>query len=160
MRSLGGGYHLVVAGRPVDRSARRLRRLTGRVENVTLLLEELSPQRLADLLGAADAVLLPYRAITGSGVLLHALTAGKGVIASDLPYFREILAGEPGAGVLVRPGDPDALADGIRAFFSPEHRDAAEAAARLGRSFDWTVTVGPLARWIHAAAGQGSPAHR
>jgi glycosyltransferase involved in cell wall biosynthesis len=154
MRSLEAAeYHLVVAGRPIDGSGSRLRRLARGAGNVTLLLGELTPQRLADLLGAADAVLLPYRAITGSGVLLHALTAEKGVIASDLPYFREVLAGEPGAAVLVRPDDPGALADGIRAFFSAEPGSAAEAAARLGRSFDWGTMAEPLARWIHAAVG-------
>jgi glycosyltransferase involved in cell wall biosynthesis len=146
------GCHLVVAGRPIDGSARRLEELASGAGNVRLILEELSAQRVADLLGAADVVLLPYRAITGSGVLLHALTAGRGVVASDLPYFREVLAPEPDAGVLVEAGDPDALARGIRAFLASPRGSAQEAAARLARAFTWESAAAPLAGWIHAAA--------
>jgi glycosyltransferase involved in cell wall biosynthesis len=146
--------HLVVAGRPIDHSARRLQELAGGAPNVTLILEELSPQRVADLLGAAAVVLLPYRAITGSGVLLHALTAGRGVVASDLPYFREMLSAEPAAGVLVNAGDPDALARGIRAFLAAPGERAQEAAARLAGVFSWERLAAPLARWIHEAASR------
>jgi glycosyltransferase involved in cell wall biosynthesis len=146
--------HLVVAGRPIDHSARRLEELASGAGNVRLILEELPAQRVADLLAAADVVLLPYRAITGSGMFLHALTAGRGVVASDLPYFRELLAAEPDAGVLVATEDPDALARGIRAFLASPREKAREAAARLARAFSWESVTAPLARWIHAAASR------
>jgi beta-1,4-mannosyltransferase len=155
MKSLAGdACHLVVAGRPIDGSARELVRLARGADNITLILEELPAQRLADLLGAADVALLPYRAITGSGVLMHVLGAGRGVVASDLPYFREILASEPDAGVLVSPGDPEALARGVRAFLSKPRESVELAALRLSRAFDWPTLVEPLARWIHQAASQ------
>ena len=57
--------------------------------------EFVSDQAYSDIVAAADAVLLPYRKITGSAVLLAAWTLGRGVVASDLPYFREMADGEP-----------------------------------------------------------------
>src|SRR4051794_33359304 len=53
---------------------------------------------------------IPYREITGSSALMSAVTFHRGVVASDLPFFRETLMGEPDAGRLALPDDPDALA--------------------------------------------------
>ena len=86
--------------------------LAATTSGVELRLGEVEPQVVSDLLHAADAVLLPYRRITGSGVLLQALTAGVGVVASDLPYFREVLAPEPDAGVFIRAGDDGCIGNG------------------------------------------------
>lgn len=140
---------LLIAGRPIDGSVRRCVRAARGAPNVRVFAEEVPAQRLSDLLHAADVVLLPYREITGSGALLHAMTAGRGVVASDLPYFREILGREPEAGVLTRPLDAPALADGIRAYFGRPRAQREAAASRLAGAFEWEATVAPLATWIH-----------
>lgn len=149
-----GPWHLVVAGRPVEGGERSLRRAVAAPERTTLILEEVSPQRVSDLLEAADLVLLPYRAATSSGVLLHGLTAGRGVVVSDLPPFREVLAGEPDVGVFVTPDDPAALAAGIVRCLLTDRPVREAAARRLARSFDWNVAVEPLARWLRARASR------
>ena len=41
-------------------------------------------------LSAADLILLPYRAMTTSGIFISAMQAHKPVVTSDTPYFREI----------------------------------------------------------------------
>jgi glycosyltransferase involved in cell wall biosynthesis len=140
--------HLIVAGRPVDSTAEELSSRAPSLQNVTLLPREVEDQELADLFQAADAALLPYLRVTGSGVLMHALTSSRSVVASDLPYFREMLAGEPNAGVLVEPGDPDSLARGIRAALDvpDEHRRA--AAQRITERHDWQRVVRPYADWL------------
>lgn len=153
MRRLGDAYRLVVAGRPVDRSGRACERLARGLANVDVLPSMLSDQRLADLLEAADAVCLPYRSITGSGVLLQALTAGCGVVVSDLPYFREILQREPEAAVFTPPGDEAALARAIREFFAVPREDRQNAALRLAERYDWNRCVAPLAEWVLEHAG-------
>jgi len=65
------------------------------------------------LLDKADAFVFPYRAIEASGVFL--LVAGRGawIVASDLGAFRELIGTDGGAGELVPPGDPAALADAL-----------------------------------------------
>ena len=80
---------------------------------------------------AADVVVLPYRRIYQSGVLLMAMSYGRAVVASDLEGMCEIVAhGE--TGFLFRAGDPASLADVIiEALSDPE---TLETVARAGRS--------------------------
>ena len=69
----------------------------------------LTNAEFSDAVAASDAVLLPYHAVTGSGVLFAAWTLGAGVIASDLPFFREMLESRPLGGRTFRLGDSTAL---------------------------------------------------
>jgi glycosyltransferase involved in cell wall biosynthesis len=84
----------------------------------------------------ADIVVLPYREIDQSGVLYTALAFGKPIVLSDVGGFPEI-----GAGRLVPPGDPDALAGALRELLAdPAAReqlaDGARAAAAGPYSWD------------------------
>lgn len=93
-------------------------------------------------LRALDVVALPRRDLAVCRVVsplkpIEAMAAGRPVIASDLPALAEIVA-PSGAGVLVPPGDPEALAEAIRSL-------AASPAARMtygenGRAFASTRT--------------------
>lgn len=60
---------------------------------------------------AADLVVLPYRDIDMSAVLAAARGRGRAVLATAVGGLPEALAG--GGGLLVRPGDPAALAAGL-----------------------------------------------
>ena len=143
-----GRCHLIVAGRPMDGAARHVRWAARLSRRVSVIPKALDAQRLSDLLHAADAVVLPYRKSSGSGVLLQALSTGTGVIASDLPYVREIVSPEPEAAVLFPPGDEAALGEAIEVFFSIPPEKRARAASRLARRYVWSSTVAPLADWI------------
>ena len=149
LASLGEPYHLIVVGAPLEAAyGRELAARAAGLSAVSLLLEEVSDQRLADLLHAADCVLLPYRRITGSSALLAALTLGRGVVASDLPFFRETLAEEPEAGVLCAPTDPIDLARAVRTFFElPADRRHA-AARRIADRYAWDRVIAPVADWF------------
>jgi len=141
-------YHLVVAGRPVRGGERGVAAQAAQRSDVTLLLEEQSDRALADLLAAADAVLLPYRRVTSSGALLTALAERRGVVAADLPYFREVLAPEPQAVEWAVPGDRDSLADAVTRFFAPDAATRHEAALRLAGRYRWETVVEPVAHWL------------
>jgi glycosyltransferase involved in cell wall biosynthesis len=55
-------------------------------------MQRFIPDQERDLLfKACDLVVLPYRRIYNSGVLMMALSYGKTVLASDLPANREIV---------------------------------------------------------------------
>lgn len=140
---LGSAYRLVVAGRPIL-AEHGLRRPAGvREDRLTLLLRELDDAELVAWLSAADAVLLPYRRITGSAALLTALSRARGVVATDLPYFREVLEPEPAAAVLVAPGDPRALAEGVERFFDRPASERGDAARRIAAALAWPEVVAP-----------------
>jgi beta-1,4-mannosyltransferase len=141
-------FHLVIAGRLMLPESQVLGEAQHRHPNVTVLWGDMEEQRLADLLEAADVVLLPYRDLTSSGALLHALTAGKGVVATDLPYFREVLSNAPEAGVLVRNPAPETLAAAIREFFTISPVQRGRAARELASTFDWQRVVAPVAEWL------------
>jgi glycosyltransferase involved in cell wall biosynthesis len=132
---------------------RDLERSCRAIPNVRVRIERLPEQALAALLGAADCVLLPYLQIFGSSALSLSLALGRGVVASDLPYFREVLALEPKAGVLAKPGDPAALARAIEEYFSEPAAVRHEAARRLGQKLAWDKIIAPIGEWF-ATKGQ------
>lgn len=82
-------------------------------DQIELVPEFQSDAYAAEYFDRADIVVLPYRHVTGSGVVPVAMRYARPVIASDLPGFREIVTlGE--TGWLVRPEDPAHLAKMIR----------------------------------------------
>ena len=56
----------------------------------------LSDEELYQEINATDLIVLPYRAISQSGVLLLSIYFGKLIICSDLPSFKETMQGEDG----------------------------------------------------------------
>ena len=154
------GAELVVIG--ADRADRPGVRFLGRIPD-------------ADKMGAlASATVFCAPNLGGESfgiTLVEAMAAGCRVVASDLPGFREVLAG---LGDLVPAGDPEALAGAlVRALagpFDPEpwrHRAA---------EFDWSVVLprylevyrsvlrqgrlnqdGPTASWAGAGATARAP---
>ena len=106
---------------------------------------------LAALIGRADVVLLPYdsRDQVTSGVLVEALAAGKPVVATQFPHAVEALAS--GAGLLVRHGDDEAMADAIRQILTRSDLAAAmrHEAARVGAGLHWPVVAERYLKVIH-----------
>jgi glycosyltransferase involved in cell wall biosynthesis len=95
--------------------------LGGRVE---LVLRYVPDAEAAEYFDRSDVVALPYRSVTGSGVLPLAYHYDKPVVASDLPGFRELVV-DGQSGWLVPPGDARALARCI------DDRISREAAAAM-----------------------------
>jgi glycosyltransferase involved in cell wall biosynthesis len=83
-----------------------------------------------EFLRTVDVVVMPSRYEGHPLVLLEAMALGKPVVASDIPGIREVV--ESGrTGVLVPPGDPEALAATLRSLVeSPELRASLGARAR------------------------------
>ena len=61
---------------------------------------------------AADLVILPYKRISQSGVLMMAVSYQKAVLTSDLPPFKEVLSNDK-TGFLFQSENIDSLADKI-----------------------------------------------
>jgi polysaccharide biosynthesis protein PslF len=82
----------------------------------------LGPERLRDLIGQADAFVLPYDnddQVT-SGVLVESIAAGGPVIATRFPHAREMLSA--GAGLLVNRRNADQLAAAVRTVMTDPAR--------------------------------------
>ncbi|WP_402466262.1 glycosyltransferase family 4 protein [Isoptericola aurantiacus] len=112
----------------------------------------------AALLRSADLYVAPQTGGESFGiVLVEAMSAGTGVVASDLGAFRRVLD-DGAAGRLFRTGEPDDLAAAVLAALAdPADTQARrERASRFVRHFDWsTVTDQVLAVYeMSVAAGE------
>jgi len=152
---LRGEVQLIVAGHPAGGfDVEELRDAMKGMPGTAFIPRLISDQEFADFVASTDAVLLPYRQVTGSGALLAAITLGCGVVASDLPYFREIIEQEPDAGILVRPNDANALAQGIKKYLECSGQIRKDAVRRLACRYKWSEVVGPVARVLRRWAEQ------
>jgi glycosyltransferase involved in cell wall biosynthesis len=86
-----------------------------------------------------------------SSPVFEYMAAGCAVVTADLPSVREVLA--HGGGIWVPPGDPRALADGIRKLVNdPEHaRQLGERVRERARAFTWEARAARLAAIMRAA---------
>jgi glycosyltransferase involved in cell wall biosynthesis len=129
-----------VVGHPLGMSMepllQRARVAPGRVRFVTRYVTD--PEAPA-FLRRADLLVLPHLRVDQSGVLFAGLAFGKPMVLSDVGGFGEV-ARDHGAGKLVAPGDPAALAGAMRELLSDpaERRPLGErAAAAAAGPFSW-----------------------
>ena len=76
--------------------------------------------------------------------MLAALSLKCGVIASDLPFFREILGDAPMAGRLFPVGNATALANTISEYLKVPKDTRQFAVSNLCEKYDWDKTVLPV----------------
>lgn len=143
---LDGQIQLVIAGAPHGsfRRVRAFSRRVARMANIVFIPKFLSTQEFSDFASASEAFLLPYRRITTSGILHAAFTFHRGVVASDLPYFRESLHENPNCGRLFCPGDATAFAEAIEDYLSIPHKIRTEAAKEFAELHTWDKVVLPV----------------
>ncbi len=111
----------------------------------------------AELLEAKALVAPSLRAESFGMVLTRALACATPVVASDIDGYRTVVNGN--VGLLVPPGNPEALASAILALLADEHRrQALGAQARVrAESFSWEHVAERLAHVYSDLHGLDSP---
>ena len=141
-RSLSGA-ELWIVGRPLGMPVEGLEDLAACAPGTVRFVPRfVSDQELPAYLRRADVVVLPHRDAEQSGVLYAALAFGKPIVMSDVGGFPEVA--ETGAGSLVPPGDPEALAERLSALLaSPGERErlAAAASAAAAGPYSWELVA-------------------
>lgn len=95
----------------------------------------------ASLFQRADAIVLPYRSVTGSGIVPLACHYGRAVLASDLPGLAATIRdGE--SGILFPAADPAALARVISGLTRPEAAKLGQGALAFGKTLGWDKLAG------------------
>jgi glycosyltransferase involved in cell wall biosynthesis len=124
------GAELWIVGRPLGISLGGLRNLAAPARGLVRFVPRFVPDReLPAYFRRADMVVLPHRDAEQSGVLFAALAFGKAIVMSDVGGFAEVAA--HGAGRLVPPGDPAALASAIEDLLAdPAARERLAESAR------------------------------
>ena len=79
-----------------------------------------------------------------SGALMAAATLGRGVVASDLPHFCEMLSGHADAGRLFAPADVASLATPVREYLTIPRSRRLDAARSLADECAWGKVVEPV----------------
>jgi len=132
---------LVVAGEFIDDAGRfqaQAERL-GISERVDFRPGYVPAGGVAELFAAADAVVLPYRSATQSGVVPLAYGHGVPVIARDAGGLSSQVTHGKTGWVVSRPG-AEAFAEGILAFFSKrEEMPIDEEIAAARRAMSWSA---------------------
>jgi glycosyltransferase involved in cell wall biosynthesis len=127
---------LVVAGDPVDPV--QPVEVDGRVEWRLRFIPE---PEVRELMARAAAVVLPYRRLDSSGVLATAIGYRRPVVVTDVGSLGEIVR-EFGAGEVVPPNDPRALAEACARLLEPKSLAAAYAGAdRAARELTWEAAA-------------------
>lgn len=127
------GALLVLAGEPWGDAKELAARPAP--EGVRLFLRFLPAEERGLLFDACDAVVCPYRHATGSGIAADAVAHGRPVIGSNVPGLA-VAVEEGVSGLLVPPGDADALSAAMLRFVREElgarlEAGSAAMAARL-----------------------------
>jgi glycosyltransferase involved in cell wall biosynthesis len=108
-------------------------RLNGRVD----LLGHIEKEKLAELYRGAECLVLPSH-YEGFGLpIIEAMACGTPVVATRAGSIPEVAAG---AAVLVEPGDPAALAEGVEQALA-EHDTLVAAGFKRARAFSWRETA-------------------
>lgn len=143
----------LIAGHPFKYDTTSLRLAVAALPNAMLIERKLSDAEFADLTAASDVSLLTYRDITTSGVLLASWTLGTGVVATDLPAFKELIpAKDSAAGRLFRMNDAEDCATVVQQYLRLPRSLRTEAALQEAKKFNWPACVLPLAAWIRSRA--------
>jgi glycosyltransferase involved in cell wall biosynthesis len=134
---------LVVAGDPLD-PVEPLQRLAvglGIAERVEWRLGFLPDDAIAPLMAEATLVALPYRKIDSSGVLAKALGHGRPAVVTDVGGLPDAIR-DFGAGRVVPPDDPHALADAVRELLQADELAKAFAGAEAARrALSWDAAA-------------------
>jgi glycosyltransferase involved in cell wall biosynthesis len=146
--------HLLVAGRVLGDpgGAARLERMAGEDSGVISDLRFTPTEEFVGAMLRADVVVLPYRRIDQSGVLFAALALGRPLVATRVGGFAEVVE-QHGAGVVVPPDDPAALAEALIAVLRDPMRRAAMAAASRAAAdgpFSWDAIAAATERVYRA----------
>ncbi|GAB1421893.1 hypothetical protein MASR2M15_20890 [Anaerolineales bacterium] len=130
----GSAAHLIVAGYPAkDIKAEELTQLAeelGIADQVHWWLDYVPNEDVVPLMEAGDVVVLPYRAISQSGIIHIANACGRPVVATRVGGLQDVI--EDGkSGYLVEPENIAALSEGlIAALADPQHSQALGRYAR------------------------------
>ncbi len=152
---------LVIAGEAQDYTERDLMtfiRRHGCERWVSTEIGYVSERKMDDYFSACDAVIIPYaRSFKGmSGILTHACSHGRAVIASDVGILGETVK-KWGIGFAVEPENTMKLREGICRFLdlTPEERvEMEQRASRFARHCSWDVVCQEWVALYHRLLNQ------
>jgi glycosyltransferase involved in cell wall biosynthesis len=130
------GWSIVVSSSKNHYNKENLNLQLEKNNNIIILERDfLSEKDLGLLFYASDAIVLPYKVSSGSGVMFDALAHGLPFVATDLEFFKEFAA--QGLGITVR-RDPDEFCNGLVAI-EQDYANYKESVDIFKKKIRWDV---------------------
>jgi D-inositol-3-phosphate glycosyltransferase len=105
-------------------------------------------EKVGEYFAAADAVVLPYRSATQSGIIQVAYALGMPVITTDVGGLGEVVADKV-TGLIVPPEDNAALVNAVLEFYRRGGKSAfAEAVRREAAKFSWDALADTITGFV------------
>jgi glycosyltransferase involved in cell wall biosynthesis len=131
------GTLLIAGAAKSEAYAAELRRRAAAVPGVELRATYIPDEELPIYLAAADVIVLPYRSLLTSGILLWTLSYARPVVAPGFGPVRELVQ-EGQTGFLFTPGDGDSLRAALtRALAHPNLLALGASGLALAQEFAW-----------------------
>ena len=131
------GVLFIVGAAKDQKYTRALQEQAQRVENVIVQDQFIPDDKLPHYLAAADVIVLPYRTMLTSGILLWAMSYARPVVAPAFGPVTELIH-EGREGFLFTPGDVASLQAALtRALDHPNLSDMEEASLKVAQQFAW-----------------------
>ncbi|WP_290730005.1 glycosyltransferase [Fibrobacter sp. UBA3629] len=109
--------HTTIVGQTSEEYQKVLRKKSTGLD-IDLILKRVSDELLDEIILKSDVLAFPYREITQSGALLQALFFERPVISSNLPSFKETLAGF-GEEMFFESGNAESLSNLLKRLVNP-----------------------------------------
>lgn len=121
MSFLDESYQLIIAGESYDdfNKYQSLIDQSPLKENITVKNQYIPDDMVTLLFSASDALILPYRSATQSGVLLLAYQMETPVITTNVGTLGDTISTAK-TGIVVNEADPESIANGIKSYFISE----------------------------------------
>jgi glycosyltransferase involved in cell wall biosynthesis len=131
---------------------RKLIQELGIADRVEVVDRYVTDEEMTNFFIEADLVVLPYRSSKTSGVIATSYGFGKPVLVTDVGGFHEVVM-DGCTGKLVPPGDPQALAEGVRWFYGNRQFDfAGNIAALVEQQMSWRSLVNTIEGMVASVA--------
>lgn len=140
----------IVAGEVWSRSMKKkFRNMEKKCKNFYLFDEYLPEEKVSILFAAADAVVLPYHSVTGSGAAMAAVGSGKTVICSELPVFMDIFPVK--CRFIFKPGDINELVEALNSFLSTDKLNCSAVFDSIAEENGWNVLASRLTEDVYSS---------
>jgi glycosyltransferase involved in cell wall biosynthesis len=135
---------LTIAGKPSKTNFKKYTELIHELfleDNVTAVLRYIDDSEIEELYKNSDLIVLPYKMISQSGVLLLSMSYGLPVLTSDLPAFTEIIS-DNNTGFIFESENSESLANKLIEIY--DNRDllykvSLNSNKLIHQEFDWRL---------------------
>jgi glycosyltransferase involved in cell wall biosynthesis len=155
------GARIAIVGEIFPDAADAMRRVASSPVRDRILVEDryVSEADMDLWLAACDAVVLPYRAISGSGIAARAIAARRPMAAAAIGGLKDAVV--PGVtGELFRPGDPAGLAAAVETVLARGAGAFAAGLACAAEEASWPRYASELLTFVEELAARGAVSSR